>query len=179
MANGSLPVRGRGERCSCRLFGEIYRAYSDRVKIIYKDYPLSEIHLWASRAADNANCLAAQNNDSYWAFADAVHNNAHEIGGDGKPLAQQLAAVDTVAREQGQKFHLDMDKLNVCIKSPDEAAVRASIQEAEQLGVQATPTLFVNGRKIDGAVPAERIRAAIDRALREAALQESASGTAK
>ena len=50
------------------LFPQFYKEYSDRVQIIYKDYPLAEIHPWAIHAAVNANCLAAQNRDAYWDF---------------------------------------------------------------------------------------------------------------
>ena len=160
------------------LFGEIYRTYSDRIKIIYKDYPLSEIHPWATRAAVDANCLAAQNNDSYWAFADAIHNNARQISGEKKPLAQQLEAIDAVARAQGQRFPVDMDKLNACLQAQDETAVKASVKEAEQLGVQSTPTMFIKGHKVEGAVP-EQVRAAIEKALRETATAGPASGSGK
>lgn len=151
------------------LFGEIYRAYSDRIKIVYKDYPLDSVHPWANRAAVDSNCLAAQNNDSYWAFADAMHNNGNQIIGGRKGLPEQLQAVDTAARDQGTKFHLDMGKLDACLKAQDETAVKASVDEAEKVGVEATPTLFVNGRKINGAQSVEQMRAVIDRALREAA----------
>ena len=161
------------------LFGEIYRSYSDRIKIIYKDYPLSDIHPWAKRAAIDSNCLAAQNNDSYWAFADAMHTNPRAIGGENKPLAQQLEAVDAAARQQGQKFHLEMGQLNACLQAQDETAVQVSSQEADQLGVQSTPTMFINGHKVEGAVPGEQIRSTIEKALREAALASPAAGPAK
>jgi protein-disulfide isomerase len=42
-------------------------------------------------------------------------------------------------------------------KAQDEKAVRASIREGEALGVEATPTMFVNGQKLDGAVPADEV----------------------
>lgn len=160
------------------LFGQIYPVYGDRVKIVYKDYPLDSIHPWASRAAVDSNCLAAQNNDSYWAFADTVHSSTRQIGTEGKPLPQQFEAVDAVAREQGRKFHLDMEKLDACLKSQDQTAVKASVQEAEQVGVEATPTAFVNGHKVAGA-ELDELRAAIERALRESATPSPAPSTAK
>ena len=46
--------------------------------------------------------------------------------------------------------------------------VRASMKEGEALGVDATPTMFVNGQKLDGAVPAEDVRLALDQALKDA-----------
>jgi len=55
------------------LFPEIFKEYGDRVVFIYKDDPLSEIHPWAIHAAVDANCLAVQNVDAYWDFADYIH----------------------------------------------------------------------------------------------------------
>jgi protein-disulfide isomerase len=150
------------------LFGDIFKTYADRVKIVYKDFPLYGIHPWANRAAIDSNCLAGMSNDAYWSFADHIHANPREISGDRRPLAEQLAAVDRLTREQGRKFNLDPEKLNACITRQDDSAVRSSVQEGEALGVQATPTLFINGQKIDGAVPAEQVRATIERALRDA-----------
>jgi protein-disulfide isomerase len=158
------------------LFGEIFKSYADRVKIVYKDFPL-RIHPWASRAAIDSNCLATMSNDAYWSFADAIHADPRVISGDRRPLAEQLEAVDRLTREQGRKFNLDQEKLNACIQAQDDSSLRLSMQEAEQLGVEATPTLFVNGQKISGAVPAEQLRAVIERALRDAS--PSASSPAK
>jgi protein-disulfide isomerase len=63
---------------------------------------------------------------------------------------------------------VDQAKLQTCLKAQNEDAVRASMKEAEGLGVNATPTLFVNGRKIDGAVPIGEVRATLDAALKDA-----------
>src|SRR2546430_2098236 len=52
------------------LFPQLLKEYGDRVTFIYKDFPLAEIHPWAIHAAVDANCLASQNNDAYWDFAD-------------------------------------------------------------------------------------------------------------
>src|SRR5690348_6358348 len=52
---------------------DFWKRYSHRVKVIYKDFPLSQIHPWAHHAAIGANCLAALNADAYWDFADDVH----------------------------------------------------------------------------------------------------------
>src|SRR5207248_11577787 len=79
------------------LFPDVFKAYSDRVKIVYKDFPLAEIHPWATHAAVDANCLAAQNNDAYWDFADYVHGNQKAISGPEKStLPQQFANLDRV-----------------------------------------------------------------------------------
>jgi protein-disulfide isomerase len=151
------------------LFPGILKEYGDRVTFIYKDYPLVEIHPWATHAAVDANCLAAQNGDAYWDFADYIHANQHEVSNE-KTSGARLEALDKLTMLQGQKHNLDVVKLQSCIKAQDESAVKASMKEAEAIGVEATPTLFVRGEKIDGAQSIADMRAALDRALKDANL---------
>ena len=149
------------------LFPDIFKEYGDRVTFIYKDDPLSEIHPWAIHAAVDANCLAAQNTDAYWDFADYIHTNKREVDAEKTPAAR-LDAIDKITTQQGQKHNLDVAKLQACVKAQKEDAVRASMKEADDLGVNGTPALFINGRKIDGAVPISEVRAALDAALKDA-----------
>lgn len=151
------------------LFPEILKEYGDRVTFIYKDYPLVEIHPWATHAAVDANCLAAQNSDAYWDLADYIHANQNEVSNEKTPGAR-LEELDKLTMLQGQKHNLDVIKLQSCIKAQDESAVKASMKQAETVGVEATPTLFVNGEKMDGAQPISELRAVLDRALRDANL---------
>jgi protein-disulfide isomerase len=151
------------------LFPEILKEYGDRVTFIYKDYPLAEIHPWAMHAAVDGNCLGAQSSDAYWDFADYIHANQHEVGNEKTPAAR-LEALDRLTLLQGQKRNLDVGKLQSCIKAQDETAVKASMKEADGLGVEATPTMFISGEKLDGAVPISQVRAALDRALKDANL---------
>ena len=62
-------------------------------------------------------------------------------------------------------------KLDACIVKQDESAVRASMKQGDSLGVNGTPTLFINGERISGALPQPELWIAIDRALREAGVQ--------
>ncbi len=149
------------------LFPEIFKEYGDRVTFIYKDYPLAEIHPWAIHAAVDANCLADQNGDAYWDFADTIHTNKQQVDAE-KTSGARFDAIDKMALLQGQKHNVDQAKLQSCVKAQNEDAVRASMKEADGLGVNATPTLFVNGRKIDGAVPISEVRATLDAALKDA-----------
>jgi len=149
------------------LFPGLFKEYGDRVLFIYKDYPLEEIHPWAVHAAVNANCLAAQNSDAYWDYADYLHANQHAISSE-KGRDGQNAELDKLATLQAQKHNLDVAKLQACVKAQDEKAVRASMQEGEKVGVDATPTMFVNGQKLDGAVPPDEVRLALDQALMDA-----------
>jgi protein-disulfide isomerase len=151
------------------LFPEILKEYGDRVTFIYKDDPLDEIHPWAIHAAVDANCLAAQNTDAYWDFADYIHANKSEVDNEKTPGAR-LAAVDRIVLQQGQKHNLDEAKLQSCVKAQNEDTVKASMKEAEDLGVNGTPTMFINGQKVDGAVPVAELRTALDSALKDAGL---------
>ena len=152
-------------RMHSTIFPKIFKEYGDRVLFIYKDYPLEEIHPWAVHAAVDANCLNAQNNDAYWDYADFLHANPHAVSAE---KGHEGAELDKLATLQGQKHKLDDAKLQGCLKAQDEKAVRASIREGEALGVEATPTMFVNGQKLDGAVPADEVRVALDQALKDA-----------
>jgi len=149
------------------LFPQMLKEYGDRVLFIYKDYPLSQIHPWAIHAAVDANCLASQNNDAYWEFADYIHNNQGQVNSE-KGSEAQFSTLDRMTLQQGQKRNLDLPKLQSCIKAQQQDAVKASIKEAESLGVEATPTMFVNGEKVDGALPVNELRAVLDRALQQA-----------
>ncbi len=149
------------------LFPQLLKEYGDRVVFIYKDFPLSEIHPWAMHAAVDANCLASQNNDAYWEFADHIHSNQGEVNSE-KSREGQLGALDRLALLQGQNHSLDVAKLQSCMKAQNEDVVKASLREGETLGVNATPTLFVNGQEVDGALPISELRVVFDRALEQA-----------
>jgi len=149
------------------LFPGLFKEYGDRVLFIYKDYPLEEIHPWAVHAAVNANCLGAQNGNAYWDYADYLHANQRAISGE-KGRDAEYAELDKLAILQAEKYHLDVPKLQACVKAQDEKAVRASMREGETVGVDATPTMFINGQKLDGAVPADEVRQALDQALGDA-----------
>lgn len=146
------------------LFPELLKEYGDRVAFIYKDFPLTEIHLWATHAAVDANCLAVQNGDAYWDFADYIHAN-RQIVNQEKDLNAQFAALDRITTNEGDKFKLDSGKLQACVKAQKDDTVMASEKEGEALGVNGTPTMFVNGEMIDGARSADEIRAVFDGAL--------------
>ena len=147
------------------LFPELLKEYGDRVTFVYKDFPLPN-HAWANHAAVDANCLAAQNQDAYWNFVDSVHASQQEI--NGKPTPElRLAELDRIAMQQGTDHKLDAASLQACVKTQNDSAIKASVHEGESIGVDSTPTLFINGEEMSGGVaPLPRLRAALDRALK-------------
>jgi len=63
---------------------------------------------------------------------------------------------------------VDAASLQACVKAQNDTAVKASVREGEALGVDSTPTLFINGEEMSGGggAPLPRLRAALDRALK-------------
>ena len=147
------------------LFRELLKEYGDRVTFVYKDFPLPN-HAWANHAAVDANCLAAQNEDAYWSFVDSVHASQREINGKGTQELR-LAELDRIAMQQGADHKVDAASLQACVKTQNDAAIKAAVHEGESIGVDSTPTLFINGEEMSGGVaPLPRLRAALDRALK-------------
>lgn len=164
-------------RMHTTIFSEIFKEYSDRVLFIYKDYPLEEIHPWAVHAAVNASCLAAQSSEAFWDYADYLHANQQSVSGT-KGREAAFAELDRLAGINAERHKLDTGKLQACVKAQDEKGVRASMSEGDKVGVDATPTVFVNGQKLDGAIPAQELRAALDRALKDAGVAAPANKVA-
>jgi protein-disulfide isomerase len=149
------------------LFPELLKEYGDRVTFVYKDFPIPS-HPWAMHAAVDANCLAAQNPDAYWNFVDSVHASQQAINGKGTQELR-LAELDKMAMQQGTDHKLDAANLQTCVKNQNDATIKASVHEGESLGVDSTPTLFINGQEMSGGVaPLPRLRAALDKALKDA-----------
>lgn len=160
-------------RMHANLFSNVFKDYADKVKVVYKDYPLIEIHPWAMHAAIDGNCLAEQNNEAYWDFADYVHANQKAVAGASRTDA--YSNLDNAAKSQAQKHQLDEGKLQACVQKQDESAVRASMAEGDKLGVDSTPTLFINGERFTGAVPEQELRAVLNRALADSGQQAPAN----
>jgi protein-disulfide isomerase len=153
-------------RMHAQLFPDTINRYKDQIKVVYKDYPLIEIHPWALRAAIDANCIAIQNPTAYWNYVDYLHTHGDDITGPDRDPVKSAAALDKIARDEGQRSKLDTEKLNACLTKQDDSVVRASLKEGDALGVDGTPTLFINGERLSGALPESQVWLSIDRALK-------------
>lgn len=153
------------------LFPDTLERYKDKVRFIYKDDPLTELHPWAMRAAIDANCLGAQSTPVYWAYVDYLHSHGQEINGEDRDVNKSNAALDRIARQEATLAKLDEAKLDACIARQDDSQVKASAHEADTLGVSGTPAIFVEGERIEGFVPEQQLWTVIDRALRAAGEQ--------
>jgi protein-disulfide isomerase len=124
--------------------------YGDRLRIVHRDFP-SERHRAARRAAEAARCAGEQN--AYWPYHDALYGTAL-VGGD-----VELGAI-------AAKLSLDAAAFTACLNSRRHATVvQQGVLDGKAAGVTGTPTFFVNGRPLVGAVPIEEFRAVIDREL--------------
>jgi protein-disulfide isomerase len=146
------------------LFPALLDRYKNQIHIVYRDFPLDQ-HPWAMRAAIDANCVGAQSPTGYWNLVDYIHAHAGELGGEDKSLAKANETLDTLARDEGKRQNLKADSLNACIVKQDDTAIKASQKLGESLGVEATPALFINGEKIEGAQPLTSVYRMIDDAL--------------
>lgn len=118
------------------------------VRFSYRHFPLS-FHPNARPAAEMAQCAAAQ--DKFWEFHDAVFASSSALGDGGLDRAAETAG-------------LDGEKLKACLASGAAAKqVDADMAKAMEVGVEGTPSIFVNGRSF-GSGPGE-LAAAIDAEL--------------
>lgn len=147
-----------------QLFPALLDRYGTRIHLVYRDYPLPN-HPWAMRAAIDTNCVGAQSTPGYWNLVDYIHAHAGELGGTEKSLSKANETLDTLARDEGARQKANPDTLKACIARQDDASIKASIKIGESLGIEGTPALYVNGEKIDGAVPLADVYRAVDSAL--------------
>jgi len=156
-------------RLHASLFPDTLARYKDKVRFIYKDNPLpAEMHPWAMHAAIDADCLATQNGDVYWQYVDYLHAHSGEVTGPDRNLPRSFEALDRIARQEATVGKLDAPKLEACIAKQDQSEVRSSLREAETLKIESAPAVFIDGERVDGAVPEEQLWLVIDRALRAA-----------
>lgn len=124
--------------------------YKDKIAFAYKDYPLP-MHGNAQKAAEATRCAEAQG--KYWEFHDVLFEK--------KQL--DVASMKGFARD----LKLDGAKFDKCLDTGEKAeSVRLHAAEAQSLGLQGTPSFFVNGRSVNGALSYESIRALIEEELR-------------
>ena len=160
-------------RLHASIFPALTERYGDKVRIVYKDYPLpADEHPWAMRAAIDVNCLADQSPAGYWNVVDYMHAHASEIseplqtGPVDKTIPQVNQQLDKITHDQGVFQKVDVAKLDACVDKQDTAIVAASQKIGESFKLDSTPTLFINGDKISGAVDVAFLFNLIDTALR-------------
>jgi len=138
----------------------VFDRYPGKVRIVFRNYPLDTscnrylerpVHLYACRAAKMARCAGAQ--DRFWEMHDAIFRIPE----------MSLGALDALA----ENLNLSADAFSACmIDEAPMVAVRADIDEGKRLGVEGTPTVFVNGRQAPSS-QAESLFSIVDRVVAE------------
>jgi protein-disulfide isomerase len=129
------------------------RTYPQQVKLVFKDFPLEQIHNWARPASVAGRCIANMKPDAFWRYHDFVFD-------------QQANLTPENLREKVMEFAgtagIDVLQLGQCFdtKATDKE-VSATVELARALQVSSTPTLFVNGRRL-GNLPWEQLKGIID-----------------
>ena len=136
----------------------LFREYVDtgKVKFVYKHMAiLGQESVWAAEASE---CAADQG--KFWEYHDLVF--------DRQAGENQGAFNKDKLLAMAQELKLDMARFEPCLKNDQtQGRVQADTQEGQQVGVRGTPTFFVNGRAVVGAIPLQEFRPIIEQALNE------------
>ena len=147
------------ERFYTQTMGPLVEEYiaSGQAKLVFKDFPLDNLHPQAEMAAEAARCVqdvAGGGDGAYFAMHDKLFGGQTEWSGN-------ASAVDIFARYGGELGY-DAAAVKSCIESGKfTEAVRADQQEGLQIGVSGTPTFFIDGQPFVGAQPIDNFRQAI------------------
>lgn len=132
------------------VFPQILSTYKDKVRFVYRDFPLSS-HPEAAPAAEASDCAYEQ--DKFWEFHDKLFSGVQALGKD---------TYIQYARDLG----LDMQKFQSCLSSGQyQSEVQSDLDFAANLGVRSTPTFFINGIPLVGAQPFDAFKQVIDKEL--------------
>jgi protein-disulfide isomerase len=134
---------------------QLSSAYPTQVRLIYRYFPLRSIHPDAGKAAEAASCADAQG--KFWELHDLMY------------AEQSSLSVDAL-KEKARRLSLDSNAFESCLDSgAGLAAVKADEEAAAQLGLSSTPSTFVNGRFVAGALPLYRWRDLVEDELNRTA----------
>jgi len=127
--------------------------YEGKVKLVFRDFPLRNIHPQAQKAAEAAQCAAEQK--KFWPYHDKLFTAASLQIDDLKKYAHEL--------------ELNVEQFAACLDSNKYVGgIDADMQAGQNAGVNATPTFFVNGYPLSGAASYERFKEVVDAALEQA-----------
>jgi protein-disulfide isomerase len=133
---------------------ELRTKYGDKVRLVWKDFPLTQIHPQAFVAAQAGNCAREQG--KFWEYHDRL-------------FANQQALQPELLKKYAGEVGLDPAKFNACLDSSKyEAHVQESLGAGNRLGITSTPTMYINGRMVNGAQPIDVFQAIIDDELTRA-----------
>ena len=124
-------------------------------RLIFQHFPLP-MHDWAQKAAQYGVCVAQKNNDAFWSFAEGVFNAQETI---------TAATADAKLAELATASGVDGAATAACAALPATAeAAKRSFDLGRELKVDATPTVFINGRRVSSinSLPYEELKAMVE-----------------
>lgn len=129
------------------------------VRLVFQNFPLPA-HDWARKAAEYADCIGRTSNEAFWKFIQGVYDSQSDI--TAANADEKLTALADKAGAKGSE-------VAACAAKP-ETATRVQRSEAlgKELGVNATPTMFINGREVPGGIPYEVLKKLVDFAATQA-----------
>jgi protein-disulfide isomerase len=144
---------------------EVLANYGKDVRLVFRQFPLSEIHPFAENAAEASLCAADQGH--FWEMHDLLYASQGQIN-----------ATDLGVKTAG--MNLDMQSFSQCVNSRKYAnRVQQDFNEGIKLGIAGTPVVFVNGRFFSGALPLEDLSRIIDEEIRNSPSHATASNQRK
>lgn len=130
---------------------QLLERYPQKVKLVFRDFPLDQLHPNARRAAEAARC--AHDQQLFWGYHDLLFNHAPKASPDD---------LETYAGQAG----LDVNQFQACLsEGVYQTAVQQDFLEGSKLGITGTPMFFINGRPLSGNLPLERFVQAIEEEL--------------
>jgi protein-disulfide isomerase len=131
----------------CRNLHDVVRdllpKYTGKVRVVFKDFPIEQIHPWARTAAIAGRCAYQQDPAAFWKMYDLIYDHQDIIS---------ASNVWTKMMDYAGQSGLDTDAFKTCMASPGAGeAVNTSRANGQLLEVNSTPTVFVNGRRMVGA----------------------------
>jgi protein-disulfide isomerase len=131
---------------SCRQLDRILRDYMPNhpeIRLVFKHFPLTEIHPWAMTAAIASQCTYEQNPAAFWKMHDAIFDAQDAIS---------TANVKEKMEDLANKQALNLDSFKTCMSNPEIAQqVEQTKGQGRSVNITGTPTTFVNGRTVMGA----------------------------
>ena len=136
---------------------------SPNARLVFENFPLSNIHKWSDRAAGYADCISRKNPDQFWKFAQELFDQQEQI--NDQNAVEKLNAIATDAGADAAASAACADS------SETKVRVNQQYQLGVSLGVTGTPTLFLNGRKIGNVndTPIEIMKQMVDFEAQESA----------
>ncbi len=133
------------------VYHRLLQDYKDKIRFIYRDYPLTGLHPNAVAAAEAADCAGEQG--KYWNFHDLLFSGQFSLGIEGY-------------QAYASSLKLDLSKFNDCLtKRRFQVTVQKNYDFASSLGIQSTPTFFINGLALVGSQPYDVFKQVIDMEL--------------